>query len=162
MRADYINPFIKSLDHVFKTMLNCDVKRGTPYIRVDNKPGKHVSGVIGLSGKAAGAVVLSLSEAFAISAAAKMLDCAVNEIDADVCDVVGELTNMVAGAAKAELDEYELSISLPNVITGESYSVRFPSKATPICVPFDSDSGPLTLEVGLVEGSSPTTKTGTG
>ena len=46
--------------------------------------------------------------------------------------MVGELTNMVAGAAKAELDEYELKISLPNVITGESYSVRFPSKATPI------------------------------
>jgi hypothetical protein len=84
MRADYINPFIKSLDHVFKTMLHCDVKRGQPYIRVDNQPGKHVSGVIGLSGKAAGAVVLSLSEEFAIRAAAIMLDCAVSQIDADV------------------------------------------------------------------------------
>jgi len=71
------------------------------------------------------------------------------ELNGEVVDAVGELTNMVAGRAKAELQEYSLSVSLPNVVTGRDYEIRFPTKATPLCVLFESDWGPLSLEVGL-------------
>jgi chemotaxis protein CheX len=71
------------------------------------------------------------------------------EINEDVIDAVGELTNMVAGAAKAKLEEYELSVSLPTVITGQDHDVRFPSDVTPICVPFATKWGAVTLEVGF-------------
>ena len=67
----------------------------------------------------------------------------------DVLDAVGELANMIAGQAKAELEEFDLSVSLPNVVTGKDHVVRFPSKSAPICVPYDTDLGPLLLEVGL-------------
>jgi chemotaxis protein CheX len=70
-------------------------------------------------------------------------------IDDDVLDAVGELANMVAGQAKAELEEYELNVSLPNVIIGEGHEICFPSDITTIAVPFDTDFGPLQLEVGL-------------
>jgi chemotaxis protein CheX len=78
-----------------------------------------------------------------------MLMTEATEINDDVLDAVGELTNMVAGAAKAELEEYELMVSLPNVITGRDHDVHFPSNVTPICVSFETDWGELTLEVGL-------------
>ena len=151
MRADYINPFIKSLNRVFQTMLGCEVRRGQPYVKADGSSEYPISGVIGLSGRAVGSVVLSLSSELAIQAASTMLSCEVRAIDADVCDAIGELTNMVAGAAKAELEEYRLSVSLPNVVTGKDHDVRFPSNVTPLCVPFESAWGPLVLEVGLIE-----------
>lgn len=78
-----------------------------------------------------------------------MLMVEATEIDDDVVDAIGELTNMVAGVAKAELEEYELSASLPNVITGDQHEIHFPSNVTPICVHFETDWGPLTLEFGL-------------
>ena len=78
-----------------------------------------------------------------------MLMSEIAEINAEVVDAVGELTNVVAGAAKAELAEYEMLTSLPSVITGRNHSVRFPSNVTPICVPFETDWGALTLEVGF-------------
>jgi chemotaxis protein CheX len=155
MRADYINPFIKSLNRVFQTMLGCEVRRGQPYLKVNSSSEHAISGVIGLSGRAVGTVVLSLSGEVAIRAASTMHSCELAKIDADVCDAIGELTNMVAGAAKAELEEYRLSVSLPNIVTGKDHEVRFPSNVTPLCVPFETAWGPLLLEVGLEEVCEP-------
>jgi chemotaxis protein CheX len=149
MRADYINPFIISLANAFQTMLDCKVTRGAIGLKNSSSPGHDVSGVIGLSGKAIGTVVLTLSEAVALKAASVLLMCETTEINADVVDAVGELTNVVAGGAKAQLEEFELAVSLPSVITGRNHEVRFPSNVVPICVPFHTDWGDFALEVGL-------------
>ena len=155
MRVEYINPFVKSLVTTFSTMLNCTATRGPLMLKRDVFPPVEISGVIGLSGKAVGTVVVSLSKEVALKATSAMLMTETTEIDGDVVDAVGEITNMVAGAAKAELSEYELSISLPSVITGRGHEVRFPSNVTPICVPFDTQWGKLNLEVGLEEVAVP-------
>ncbi|HOM17401.1 MAG TPA: chemotaxis protein CheX [Thermoguttaceae bacterium] len=149
MKAEYINPFIASLGTVFRTMLQCEVKRGAIHLKERSSPNYPISGVIGLSGLAVGTVVLSMSEQVARQAASTMLMADCQEVNADVLDAVGELTNMVAGRAKAQLEELELSVSLPSIITGQDHEVRFPSNVTPICVPFETPWGPLTLEVGL-------------
>ncbi len=150
MRAEWINPFISSLSNAFQTMLSCPVQRGAIALKNGHTPKYEISGVIGLSGKAVGTVVLSLSQSVALKAASTMLLYEAETIDADVVDAVGELTNMVAGGAKAQLEEYELMVSLPNVITGKDHEVRFPSNVTPLSVSFDTPWGPLVLEVGLV------------
>jgi len=149
MRAEYINPFITSLNNAFLTMLGCEVHRGAISLKDDSSPKYEISGIVGLSGKAVGTVVMSLSEAVALKAASTMLMSETTEINADVIDAVGELANMVAGGAKAELEEYQLHLSLPSVITGRDHEVRFPSDVTPICVPFDTQWGPLAVEVGF-------------
>ena len=149
MKAEYINPFHASLTNTFKTMLSCEAKRGELHLKDANSPSHPISGVIGLSGKAVGAVVINLSEAVAIKAASAMLMTELTEVCDDVLDAVGEIANMVAGAAKAELEEYELSVSLPNVIIGNPHEIHFPSNTKPICIPYDTEWGPMTLEVSL-------------
>ncbi len=156
MRAEYINPFIASLSKAFRTMLDCEVHRGQLMLRGQGQQHYGISGIIGLSGKAVGMVVLSLSDEVAKRATSAMLLCETDEINADVIDAVGELTNMVAGAAKAELAEFDLMVSLPNVVTGEDHAIRFPSNVTPICVPFRTEWGDLVLEVGLAPVPQPT------
>ncbi len=152
MRVEYINPFIKSVGKTFETMVSCDVKRGELTLRAEDTVLHEFSGIIGLSGKAVGSVVLSLSQPVATKSTAALLMMSEDEIsDDDVVDAVGELANMVAGAAKAELEEYEMSVSLPSVITGSHHQVHFPSDVQPICVHFNCDWGPLKLEVGLSE-----------
>ena len=155
MRAEYINPFVSSIVATFDTMLSCSLKRGELKLKRDYNPPHEVSGIIGLSGKAVGTVVVSLSRQVALKAASTMLMTEATELDADVVDAVGEITNMVAGAAKAELEEYQLSISLPNVILGRGHEVRFPSNVQPICLPFECEWGTLALEVGLAQVEEP-------
>ena len=149
MQAEHINPFLRSLVSTFSTMLDCEARRGEMVLSSDSGRLYPVSGVIGLSGKAVGTVVINLSEEVALKAASAMLMMEMTSLDDDVIDAVGELANMVAGQAKAELEEYELSVSLPNVITGENHEIRFPSDISTISVPFDTDFGPLKLEIGL-------------
>ena len=155
MRVEYINPFITATTNAFETMVNCKLTRGEIRMLNGETPIHPISGIIGLSGKAVGTVVLSLSENVALKAASALLMMEMTEIDDDVIDAVGELANIVAGGAKAQLEEYELSVSLPSVITGAGHEVRFPSKVTPICVPFECDWGSLTIEVGLEEVAVP-------
>ncbi len=155
MQAEFINPFIVSFTTTFQTMLNQSVTRGKLALS-DSLDGLYeVNGVIGLSGKAVGTIVLSFQEQVALKAASTLLMAEAVELDDDVTDAVGELTNMVAGAAKAKLDQYDLSISLPNVIVGRQIDVRFPSTVTPILVPFTCEWGEIRMQVGLAVKTSP-------
>lgn len=155
IKVEYINPFLKATCHVFKTMLSCDLVRGKPYIKTGVTPDHDVSGVIGLSGKAVGAVALSVSRNVAISATEAMLGERPSDIDGDVIDVVGELANMIAGNAKAQLEQLEMSIGLPNVIIGDHHTVAFPSGSTPIGIPFECAWGPVGVDVGLCVRAEP-------
>jgi len=150
MRAEYLNPFIGAVTSVFNTMLNCQISRGAIFLKNGQDPSHEISGIIGLSGRASGTVVLSLNRQTALSAAQTMLGEAQTEINADVKDVVGELANMVAGSAKAQLAQFDMSLTIPTVVTG-NFHVVFPSKTPPICIPFETPWGSLTVEVGLVE-----------
>jgi chemotaxis protein CheX len=151
MKVEYINPFLTSTILVFDSMLHCKLERGTPYLKNGTQPQHEVSGMIGLSGKAQGTVVLGLSREAAISAAEVLLQERPLEINGDVTDAVGELVNIIAGGAKAKLEHLELSVSLPTVITGKAHCIEFPRKVTPICIPFTSAWGEITVEVGLYE-----------
>ncbi|UUO04599.1 chemotaxis protein CheX [Blastopirellula sp. J2-11] len=152
MQVEYINPFIRSMTNTFDTMLGCQIKRGSLVLVQDFKGSYDVCGVIGLSGRAQGVVVVNLSQSVAIQAAAAMLMMEPSEFDGlndDVVDAVGEIANMVAGAAKAELEEFELSISLPNVVVGSPPDIRFPSEVHAIAIPFECPWGPMSLKVGF-------------
>lgn len=149
MRAEFINPFIISLVNTFETMLSCEVTRGKPHLKDYNHGLYEINGVIGLSGKAIGTVVVSLSRSVALQAASQLLMTPCDEMNADVVDAVGEITNMVAGGAKAQLAEYNMSISLPNVFVGAQTELHFPSDVHPITIPFETQWGPLRVDVGL-------------
>lgn len=149
--VDYINPVIGSLEDTFSTMLNQKIKRTGLGLMENNQALFPVSGIIGVSGKAIGTIVLSMSKGVAAKAAAVMLmlDETPADVDDDVLDAVGELTNMVTGGAKAKLEEFKLSMSLPNVLMGDNCRLHFPQNSHPIAIPFNCDWGPLGLQIGF-------------
>ena len=149
MDVSFINHFIESTANVFDTMLSCPVKRTSLMLKVGSQPTHEVSAVIGLSGKAVGSVVLSLSTDVALKAVEQMLFDEFTEINAEVVDGVGELANMVAGGAKAGLEDMELALGLPNVIIGNAHQIYFPGSVQPISVGFETPWGPMAIDVGF-------------
>lgn len=149
LNVDCINPFLTAAVNVFQTMLSCELRRGKPYLHDGVQPAHEVSGIIGLSGKAVGTVVMSVDRDVALKATEAMLGEPAYEMNGDVADTVGELTNMIAGSAKAKLDQFEMTISLPSVIMGRHHSVFFPTEAQPINIPFESEWGSVCVQVGL-------------
>jgi chemotaxis protein CheX len=152
VNVDYINPFISSAVSVFSTVLSCDLKRTGLSIKQHLQPDYEVSGIIGLAGQASGTVVLSLSREVALSATEAMLGERPPEMNADVVDAIGELTNMIAGASKAKLEQFDMRLSLPTVIIGQNHTIQFASTSpSPLSIVFDSRWGKLCLDVSLVE-----------
>lgn len=150
MRDEFIQPFVSATNDVFQTMLGWDLTVGAPTAGGVN-PVFDVSGLIGLSGVCRGMVVISMGGATAMKAAGAMLGSEPTELDADVLDALGELTNMIGGTAKTRLEEYALTIGLPTVISGTGQRIMFPSGAVPIVIPFESERGPICIQVGLSE-----------
>ncbi|MCL2349831.1 MAG: chemotaxis protein CheX [Planctomycetaceae bacterium] len=148
--VDFINPVILSLEETFATMLDCKLTRVGLALKESSTALHPISGIIGVSGKMAiGTVVLTMSESVALKAASTMLMSEVSEPNEEVMDAVGELTNMVAGATKAKLSKYQLSMGLPSVFHGKECRIHFPPNAHPIVIPFESPWGKLALEVGF-------------
>src|SRR4051794_3696586 len=102
MGSPYVTIFVDATTSVFEMMLGTTLSPRDP-VTASGKPAHAISGVIGLSGDAKGLVVLSLCRDVALSATEALLGARPAEMDASVADTVGELTNMVAGAAKAKL-----------------------------------------------------------
>jgi chemotaxis protein CheX len=150
MHAAFIDSFINSTCDVFKTMFACELTRGEWQTKASAVPAYEISGVVGILGRAEGTVVVSLTRETAMLVAESFLGERPGSIDDSVIDSVGELANMIAGGAKARLGDWGLTIGLPTVLSGRNQIVTFPAKATPIAIPFDSDWGLLSVEVGLI------------
>lgn len=151
MKAEYINPFILSTIAVFDTMIECPLTRGKPYMKKGSQPEHEITGIIGYTGHAEGCVVISLSFQLALRAASVMLDREITTIDQDVVDSIGELANIIAGQAKMHLEELELRVTLPTVMTGKSHNIGYPKGVTPMCIPFESEWGNITVDFALME-----------
>ncbi|MDR0520854.1 MAG: chemotaxis protein CheX [Planctomycetaceae bacterium] len=147
---DYINPVVAGLEEAFTTMLNCSVERTGIGLMENNQALYPVSGIIGVSGKGVGTIVLSMQPSVAIKAAEVMLMTDdITEVNDDVLDAVGEITNMVCGGAKAKLAQFHLNMSLPNILCGDNCRLHFPQNAHPISIPFKCAWGMLALQIGF-------------
>lgn len=151
LTAEYVNPLISSTREVFQIMLGCTPSRTGLHLKQPGETSPEVSAVIGISGGAAGTVVVGMSSESACALLEKMIGTQATTVNDEVCDAVGEITNMIVGSAKAQLAKYQLSISLPNVVTGTGLQLHFPSDVTPMVVEFSTDIGPLMIEVGFTE-----------
>ncbi len=148
MDVRFINPFIQSVKRVFETMVHVKMTVGKPYLK-QNAEAADVSGIIGFSGDAAGAVVISFANDVACKAASSFAGIEIDENHPDFADAIGELANMVAGNAKKEFTDFNIKISLPSVVIGEKFVVSN-SKTTPrIVIPCKCELGEVYVEVAM-------------
>lgn len=151
LTAEYVNPLISATRDVFEMMLGCTPTRTGLRLKQPGECSAQVNAVIGISGGATGTVVVGVSAETACEILRRMIGVDSDVLNDEVCDAVGEITNMIAGSAKAQLARYELSISLPNVVTGNQMQLHFPSHVCPMVVEFSSEVGPVSVEVGFTE-----------
>lgn len=149
MDVKYINPFIASVKHVFKTMLQTEIAVGKVYLKDKDAPYGDASALIGFSGDAAGCVILCFPMKTASSAASTFAGAEMTPAHEDFADALGELANMVAGQAKAQFDGLNIAISLPSVVVGKEHSVSKSKQQPTIVLPCDSALGRFAVEVSM-------------
>lgn len=151
MKAQYVNPFLTATMGLFRDFLGIDAEAGKPFILENPQDLSDVSALIGLAGETTGAVVLSFSHDTALKVVSKMSGKNYAFLGSEVIDGVGELVNIIAGNAKKDLQDFRIVISLPGVITGNSYRINWPNSIPVISIPFTSDLGDFSVNVSLKE-----------
>jgi chemotaxis protein CheX len=147
----YIEPFINAANNAFMEMLRMEPTVEKPYLMAPEAIKEwNISGVIGIAGEARGVVVLSFYDEMAIGITERLTGKVIRNFTDDVVDAVGELVNIIAGNAKAGLEDYKLMISLPSIIQGEHHKIWWPTSKYPIIgIPFSTGMGRFHLSVGL-------------
>lgn len=147
--VDFINPFLAAVVSVLGTMAQIEARPGKPYINVKGLAVGDVTGLIGVTGHAKGSISLTLEQGAILAIVNNMLMESYVEINADIVDAVGELTNMVAGQARAALSEQGMSFqaSTPTVVVGKGHKIQHAAKAPILAIPFSTDQGSLVVEV---------------
>jgi len=151
IKADHINPFIRSTLNVLETVAFTKAQIGKPHLKTGEEPVCDISGSIGLTGEAAGSVTVNFVKGVACQIVSRMRGEEHTEIDATIKDGVGEIANMVAGGAKGEMQakNMNLNIALPTVTLGHELTHSHPHDVTCVVVPFTTDTGSFTIEVAL-------------
>lgn len=156
MHADWINPIVSSTYSTFETMLNCQVRRSDPEIKSGKQPAYEVSGIMSFEGDARGIVVASFSREVAVKATEHLMGTSSGTIDADVIDVVCELTNVIAGGANSRLEHLAMRIGLPSVVSGKNHAISYPTGVATLTIPFETDWGCFCVDASIKQAAPAT------
>ncbi len=138
---------------VLSTMLDMHVEAGEPYH--ENAPPGSSEGVVSFLGLAgadwAGTGCLRCSSACACQLASRFLMAEYDAVNDDVLDAFAELTNMIIGNFKNDLEHRvgPTGLSLPTVIHGRNFATRSLRTEDWIVVPFRNGDCLLEIKICL-------------
>ena len=149
MDVKLVNPFINATINVLETMAFMNVEAGKPYLKQDNVAVGDVSGVLGLTGVANGTIAVTFEEKCILKVVSNMFGENMDKLNNEIADAVGELTNMISGQARRELEEIGkvFKAAIPSVITGRDHTITHYTQGPKIAIPFNTNSGEFTIEV---------------
>ncbi len=149
MDVKLINPFISATTNVLGTMAFINVQTGKPYLKKNDVAKGDVTGVIGLTGVAHGTISVTFQEKCILKIVSNMFGEEMKELNEEIADAVGELTNMISGQARKELEEAGkiFHAAIPSVITGKNHTIAHYTVGPKIAIPFYTDDGSFTIEV---------------
>ena len=150
MKAEFINPFIGALRNVLSTMAQTELTPGKPSKKKDSVARGDVSGLIGMVGpNLKGSMSITFEEPLVLEIMHRMLGEKSDAIDEEVSDMVGEITNMVAGGAKNTLGElgHDFGMATPVVVTGKDHTINHQVEGPRLIMPFKSEAGNASLEL---------------
>jgi len=135
----YIQPFVDVCVNVFRDFIGTELEAERPHFIDKNDTHEwDISAIIGLTGEARGAVVISMQKNLAGKLTGILTGSEHTDMDDEVIDAIGEIINIIAGNAKRGLEEsFRLVISLPTIVTGTNHNIQWPNdNARIICIPF--------------------------
>ena len=141
MYEQQINPVIAAVKYVFKAMLDVDIEARAPFVNEARKSKGDITGVMALTGAEGdqkGMLAFSTSSQGALQIYKKLMHQKFEEINAEIIDGMGELTNIISGRARYELEKENIHLyaHVPIVFFGRNAEVSYITKTTVLSVPF--------------------------
>lgn len=149
MNEEWISAFDAAAKNAIEQMAFVTITKG----ETEEKAGKltfgEVSGLIGLAGaNHTGCMVLSFESSAILHVVSSMFGEEFTEVDDEVVEAVGELTNIISAGARKELHELgvELEMATPTLIKGKGVEISQFSTEKATVIPYSVDNGNFVVE----------------
>jgi len=149
-----INPVQESIVNILSTMADLLPRSEEPTLKSGEFDSGDVTGMIDLVSKSnSGSIAISFTKPVALEIARRMLGLEAEASDAELKDLVGEITNMMAGGAKAKLFDhgYDFDMAIPHVLVDANKEIRHKVQGPIIVLPFTTESGKFFVELCFID-----------
>ena len=149
MNVEFINPFLSSMLNVMSTMAQMELIPEKPRLKKNEVAMGDVSGLIGMvSDQTKGSLSITFDKALALATMKSMVGEGPDEINEEITDLVGEITNMVTGGAKRMLSEkgIEFDMATPMVVSGKNHTINHKADGPIVIIPLKSSHGRAFIE----------------
>lgn len=150
MDIRFVNPMLDSIVNILTMMASMQPVAGKPSMKQGNNALGVVTGMIDLKGsQATVSTAISFTKPVALEITKRMLRTEPEDVNDMVQDLVGEISNMMAGGAKAKLEEqgFNFELSLPLVIAGDKHEIKHSVDGPIVLLPFKTDVGDFFVEI---------------
>ncbi|HDQ40929.1 MAG TPA: chemotaxis protein CheX [Desulfonatronum sp.] len=146
-----INPFLNAVVGVLGMMASVEATPGKPFINRKRATVGDITGSIGITGHVSGVMSLTLDKPVILKIVNNMLSENYTELNSDIADAVGELTNMIAGQARQDLAKLGiiLKASTPAVVVGKGHEIQHVTSSPILAIPFTTPQGTLVVETSF-------------
>ena len=145
---------VAATKETFEVMVSMDITDKYPLEEPVTKFHCSVSGLVGLAGIYTGMLSLHCPEILAMKITSNMLGMEVDKVGEDVSDAIGEIANMLTGHVKQILSKggLDLNLSIPTVISGETYTFNAVDDNDCVVIPFDCEGDVFLVGLTLRKG----------
>lgn len=151
MKNAFIEQLVNATEDVFQTMVAKTLTREAPIEGDALRPATNVVGTIGFAGSQSGLVVFYSTLAAAKTITGAMLGVPASDVNGEVADAIGEITNMIAGSFRTRMAKEgdAWAISIPTVIMGSDFYMKPMANGRRVLMPFRMDGQEICVELIL-------------
>jgi chemotaxis protein CheX len=141
--AEILSVLISSTQEVFETMVFQPIVSKTPVEGDTLRPPSNVVGTVAFAGDRCGIVAFYSTTDTARAITGAMLGIESAEVNGEVPDAIGEITNMIAGTFRTRMAATgsKWAISVPTVTIGSDFYTTYGGDVRRILCPFSMSAG---------------------
>jgi chemotaxis protein CheX len=142
--------FSHAATRTFKDMFGIETAdKGTREIGASEDHGWDVTGLVGLAGQAQGVVAIRLTQSLLAGLLAGSGVAAGGDEERRQLEggLVGEMINIIAGAAISAISGLDMEIAPPVVVRGPNHKIGWPAIAPVLALSFETGSGAFEVDL---------------
>lgn len=144
-----VSTLAEATHEVFNTMVARELSEEAPIVGDALRPKSNVVGTVGFTGSEKGLVAFYSTLEAANEIAAAMLGMEPHEVNGEMPDAIGEVTNMIAGSFRTKMASHgdAWAISVPTVTVGSDFYTKYVFAAERVLLPFHMAGSPIYVEL---------------
>ena len=139
---DLLKQLTRDVEEVFCTMVG---REDLLHLPINVAPETHfrdcITAMVGFAGVYSGLVSLHAPKKLALAFTSSMLGMEIDDLNDDVRDALGEITNMIAGSFKQHISRggADIKLSTPSIVGGDDYFINAGNNLDSLTLRFASE-----------------------